>query len=137
MNGKLQLEIVTPFGKVYESEVNSCVLPGAKGQFQVLKNHAPVIATIGIGPVKVKRPSVKETELLATSGGFCEVRDNVIKVIVESAEKAEEINIERAEKARERAEERLSDHSDEVDEMRARIALERAINRIQIAKLTS
>ena len=136
MKDNLQLEIVTPFGKTLTEEVSSCVIPGVKGQFQVLKNHAPVISNISIGAIKVK--NLQKSEIfIATSGGFCEVRDNSVKIIVESAEISDSIDVNRALKAKERAEERLKSKSGEFDEVRAKLALARAINRISVANYTS
>ena len=133
MNDNLQLEIVTPFGKTITEEISSCVVPGVKGQFQVLKNHAAVISNIAVGAIKVK--NIEKNEIfIATSGGFCEVRDNAVKIIVESAEISDSIDVNRALKAKERAEERLRSKSGEFDGVRAKLALVRAINRISVSK---
>jgi len=136
MNDNLQLEIVTPFGKTITEEISSCVVPGVKGQFQVLKNHAAVISNIAVGAIKVKNIE-KEEIFIATSGGFCEVRDNAVKIIVESAEISDSIDVNRALKAKERAEERFRSKSGEFDGVRAKLALVRAINRISVSKYTS
>ena len=67
MNDNLQLEIVTPFGKTITEEISSCVVPGVKGQFQVLKNHAAVISNIAVGAIKVK--NIEKNEIfIATIG---------------------------------------------------------------------
>jgi F-type H+-transporting ATPase subunit epsilon len=131
MSENLHLEIVTPFGKTFSEEVVSCVVPGAKGQFQILSNHAPVISNITIGAIKIQSKD-NDKVFFATSGGFCEVRNNEIKVIVESAEKSEDIDVGRAQKSKERAEERLKNKSDKSDDVRTKLALSRAINRIHV-----
>ncbi len=136
MSENLHLEIVTPFGKTFSEEVVSCVVPGVKGQFQILTNHAAVISNITIGAIKIEI-SAKDKVFIATSGGFCEVRNNEIKIIVESAEKSEEIDIGRALKSKERAEERLKTKSDKNDDLRAKLALTRAINRIHVTDYIS
>jgi F-type H+-transporting ATPase subunit epsilon len=136
MDGKLQLEIVTPFGEAFSNNVETCVVPGANGQFQVLLNHAPIISSVAIGSIKIMNHPDNKI-FFATSGGFCEVRDNIIKVIVESAERSDSIDVNRALEAKRRAEERLSSKSEEVDELRAKLALTRAINRIHTAELSS
>jgi len=136
MDHNLQLEIVTPFGKTLSEEILSCVVPGVKGQFQVLKNHAPVISNISVGAIKVKNNEKSEI-FIATSGGFCEVRDNSVKIVVESAEISDSIDVDRALKAKERAEDRLKSKAGEFDEVRARLALARAINRISVSKYTA
>ncbi len=136
MSGNLHLEIVTPFGKTFSEEVVSCVVPGVKGQFQILTNHAAVISNITVGAIKIET-GAKDKVFIATSGGFCEVRNNEIKIIVESAEKSEDIDIGRALKSKERAEERLKTKSDKNDDLRAKLALTRAINRIHVTDYIS
>lgn len=136
MNENLHLEIVTPFGKTFSEEVVSCVVPGVKGQFQILTNHAPVISNITVGAIKIKTDA-KDNVFIATSGGFCEVRNNEIKVIVESAEKAEDIDVDRALESKKRAEERLKTKSEKNDYNRAKVALNRAINRIHVTDYIS
>lgn len=136
MSNNLQLEIVTPFGKTYADKISSCVIPGEKGLFQVLKNHAAVISNIAVGEIKVQNVQ-KDEIFIATGGGFCEVRDNIIKIIVESAEMSDSIDVNRALKAKERAEERLKSKDSGIDEIRAKLALSRAINRISVSQHTS
>ncbi len=132
MNDTLHLEIVTPFGTVLDEPVESCTLPGQQGSFQVLKNHASIVSNVDIGLIKIERDAKKE--LFATSGGFCEVKDNVIRIIVESAEKADKIDVQRAQVAKERAEKRLKEKKEEVDMLRAELALKRALNRLHAAE---
>jgi F-type H+-transporting ATPase subunit epsilon len=136
MNENLHLEIVTPFGQTFSKEVISCVVPGAKGQFQILDKHAPVISNITIGVIKIQTKD-KAFVFVATSGGFCEVRNNEIKVIVETAETSNKIDLGRALKSKKRAEERLKTKSDNIDDARVKLALTRAINRIHVADYTS
>ena len=136
MNENLHLEIVTPFGKTFSEEVVSCIVPGIKGQFQILTKHAPVISNITIGAIKIQSKN-KDNIFIATSGGFCEVRNNEIKIIVESAERSENIDVSRAIKSKERAEERLKTKSENTDDIRTKLALSRAINRIHVTDYIS
>ncbi len=133
MNETLHLEIVTPFGTVLDGPVQSCMLPGEQGAFQVLKNHASLVSNVDIGLIKVEREA--KNELFATSGGFCEVKDNVIRIIVESAEKAESIDAYRAQQAKERAEQRLQEEKSTIDAHRAELALKRAVNRLKAVEV--
>ena len=126
------LEIVTPRKVVFKGEVESFSAPGVVGGFQVLYNHAPLLAEIGIGEVKLKDMAGSEA-FFATSGGFVDVVDNHVTVLAETAEPAQEIDVTRAEAAKERASQRLSERQSGIDFDRARIALARAINRIRIA----
>ncbi|MFA5832937.1 MAG: F0F1 ATP synthase subunit epsilon [Bacteroidota bacterium] len=129
---KFQLDIVTPAKTVFTGEVQSFTAPGVIGNFQVLFNHAPLLSAIGIGEIKVT-DVVGKVSRFATTGGFVEVKSNKVIVLAESAESEEEINIERAEKSKQRANDRLTKKQSDTDVERARVALNRAINRLKIA----
>jgi F-type H+-transporting ATPase subunit epsilon len=79
----MQLEIITPDKTVFSGEVSSVHVPGTSGQFQVLKNHAPIISTLINGKVKVKAEN--GTQIFDVKGGVVEVLDNKIIVLAESA----------------------------------------------------
>ncbi|MBI1804059.1 MAG: F0F1 ATP synthase subunit epsilon [Ignavibacteriae bacterium] len=128
-----KLEIVTPRRVVFSGDVESVSAPGVAGGFQVLYNHAPLLAAIGIGEVKIRDAEGKEARY-ATSGGFVDVLKNHITMLAETAECADEIDVKRAESAKERATKRLQDRMPETNEERARVALMRAINRLRIAQ---
>lgn len=135
MSSELILEIVTPFGKTIEESIVSCTVPGAHGQFQVYKDHAALVSTVNIGSIKIEYTDAK-TAYLAVSGGFCEIKDNRVAVMVETAELADQIDVARAEASKQRAEERLEGKAAQVDTLRAEMALQRALNRLQVARLT-
>jgi len=77
------LEIITPDKKIFAGEVTSVQVPGADGQFQILKNHAPIISTLITGKVKIKTAS--GTQSFDVNGGVVEVLKNKIIVLAESA----------------------------------------------------
>ncbi len=123
------LEIVTPEKKVFSSKVQSVTVPGSKGNFQVLFNHAPLISSLEIGKIKVVTPDNK-THIYATSGGTVEVLNNNVLVLAETLEYIENIDIKRAEASLQRAKERLSSKEKEnIDIQRAEYAMARALNR--------
>jgi F-type H+-transporting ATPase subunit epsilon len=126
------LEIVAPNRVVFEGEAASVSAPGTLGGFQVLFNHAPLLSSLDVGPLKVKNPQGVDT-VYATGGGYLEVRHNKVVVLVESAERPEEIDVERARSARARAEGRLKSHDPSLDMVRAELALARALNRLRLA----
>ena len=126
----LNIEIVTPDGIAYTGALTSCTAPGVDGQFQILSGHAPLLANLQIGEIKVQNND--GTRILATSGGFLEVKDNNISIIVESAEFADNIDIARAKEAEKRARRRLKEKED-VDPIRADLALLRALNRLKVS----
>jgi len=128
-----KLEIVTPERCVLEMDASSVIVPGVEGYLGILADHAPLISELALGKVTVKDESGNET-LLAISGGFMEVRSNVVRILADSAELAEEIDVSRAQEAVKRAEARLQEAAAHVDRARAEAALERAINRLRIAR---
>ena len=127
----LHIDVVTPNGSKYSSDILACTAPGKAGQFQVLTNHAPLLSLINVGEIVIEI-SDGENRFLSTSGGFLEVINNVINVVVETAEWAEEIDLDRARAAKNRAEDRLS-QQEGIDITRAKAALARALNRIKVA----
>ncbi|BDD10541.1 hypothetical protein FUAX_29730 [Fulvitalea axinellae] len=76
------LEVITPDAKFFEGEVESVTLPGAKGSFQVLNNHAPIISALGKGIMVIKTKDSEQR--VAVEGGVAEVLDNKISVLAES-----------------------------------------------------
>lgn len=127
-----QLDIVTPAKTVYSGIVQSFTAPGVLGNFQVLFNHAPFLSSIGIGEVKVIEPDGKQL-MFAVSGGFAEVKGNKVVLLAESAERSDEISVDRAEKSKTRANERLAKKERGTDVERARVSLLRSVNRLKIA----
>jgi F-type H+-transporting ATPase subunit epsilon len=77
------LEIITPDKKVYQGEVKLVKVPGSKGSFEVLKNHAPIISTLDKGEIKIIDNSDKTT-YFDISGGVIEVKRNIIIILAES-----------------------------------------------------
>ncbi|MFQ5602149.1 MAG: F0F1 ATP synthase subunit epsilon [bacterium] len=128
---KIQFEIITPDKKVYSEEVDAIRLPGLKGYFGVLPGHTPYLAAVKIGEVKIQKG--QEENYFATSGGFVEVFSDSVAMLAETAEPADALDLERAENAKQRALKRLEEGRKSWDLVRARAALYRAINRIQIA----
>ncbi len=126
------LDIVTPTKTVFSGAVQSFSAPGEAGGFQILFNHAPFLSSITVGQVKVI-DLAGAVSRYATSGGFVEVNNNKVILLAETAERSDEIDVQRAEKARARAAQRL-ENEERIDEERARVALARAINRLRIAQ---
>lgn len=127
-----QLEIITPSRVVYRDQATSLSAPGVQGGFQVLYNHAPLLAAIEIGELKVKDKDGNDS-LYATSGGFVEVNNNKVVVLADSVERATEIDVERAKRSKQRAEERLQAQNHSIDQARAEASLMRAMNRLRLA----
>jgi F-type H+-transporting ATPase subunit epsilon len=128
------LRIISPDRVVFEGEAASVSVPGVSGGFQVLFNHAPLLSALVAGQVKVKAPAGADT-IYATGGGFLEVHDNQVVVLVESAELPADIDVKRAEASRDRALQRLHSGGRSADQNRAEASLQRALNRLRIAGL--
>lgn len=128
----LFVEIVAPDRRVFRGEALSVRAPGIDGSFEVLYNHAHMVAAITVGPIFVTMPS-GERITFATSGGFVEVLGNTVTILAETAEPASEIDIERARTAEQRALERLQQAQTPQERADAEAALERARNRLRIA----
>jgi F-type H+-transporting ATPase subunit epsilon len=135
MAEKITLEVVTPKGAIVSDDVDIVTAPGFAGEFGVLANHAPFLSTIKVGTLRYKKDG-SEVELMI-SGGFCEVSNNKITFLVESAEHGHEIDVDRALRAKERAEKRLLqalEKQEKFDRTRAEAALQRAMARLKIAQ---
>ncbi|MFD2672065.1 F0F1 ATP synthase subunit epsilon [Marinicrinis sediminis] len=125
------LEIVTPERKVYEKEIDMLLVKGVEGELGILPNHIPMVTPLKIAPIRAKLNG--KEEVIAVNGGFMEVRKDKVVVLAESAELPTEIDVERAEAAKARAEQRLNNKQSETDFRRAEIALQKAMNRINVA----
>jgi F-type H+-transporting ATPase subunit epsilon len=132
--GKLHLEVVTPEKVMVSQEVEIVVASGSMGEFGVLEGHVPFLT--GIDPGELRYSSGSKTERLFVTTGFAEVSENKVSVLVDAAETAAEIDLERARKALERANERLAMDrgKEDLDFLRAEIALKRAIARIRVSE---
>jgi len=126
------LQIVTPKRIVYNGQVESFSAPGVLGGFQVLHSHAPLLSNLKIGEVKILDTAGNQTRY-ATSGGFVEVRDNRVLMLAETAERSDEIDVDRAKASVDRARERISAKQKGIDGERARLSLLRALNRLKIS----
>jgi F-type H+-transporting ATPase subunit epsilon len=132
MAEKLKLELVTPYKKVLSEEVDEITAEGALGEFGVLPGHAPFLTSLRIGELTYKKDGA--VNHLAVNWGYFEVEDDKVTVLVQTAERADEIDLERAKAALGRAEEALKKLAAEDKQFRIyEAALERAVIRIQVA----
>jgi len=131
VENKLKLEIVTPYGLIFSEEVDEVTASGSEGEFGVLPGHVPFVTTLKVGMLIAK--TAKESKIFFVNWGYAEIGTDKVLVLADSAEKSEEIDVERAKAAMKRAEERLK-KAEEIDFHRAEASLERAATRIQIAQ---
>jgi F-type H+-transporting ATPase subunit epsilon len=132
MAEKMKLEIVTPYSKVLDLEVDEVTATGKLGEFGVLPGHAPFLTSLKIGELAYKNNGI--TEHMALNWGYFEIKDDRIIVLVETAEAPEAIDVERAKAALGRAEEALKKLNAEDKQFKIyEAALERALIRVQVA----
>lgn len=81
----MQLEILTPEHQVFSGNVYGIYLPGAEGTFELLDKHAPMIASLGKGKMKILKEKTGNTELYEITGGFVEMLNNKATVLIEDA----------------------------------------------------
>jgi F-type H+-transporting ATPase subunit epsilon len=134
--GNVHLEVVTPERILISQEVEAVVAPGSLGEFGVLEGHVPFLS--GIVPGELRFTAGGKTERFAVSSGFAEVSENKVSILVDAAERARDVDLERARKALERAKERLAKRgAEDYDFVRAEVSLRRAMARIKVAEKQS
>jgi F-type H+-transporting ATPase subunit epsilon len=132
MAEKIKLELVTPYNRVLSEEVDEVTAPGSVGEFGVLPDHTSLLTTLKVGALSYKQDG--KTFHVAVNWGYVEVEDDVMTVLVETAEPADQIDVERAKEALSRAEEALKTLSSEDKKFKVmEAALERAMIRVQVA----
>ena len=130
----MKLSIITPERTLIDQEeVTSITLPTMSGEITVLPGHAPIITVLQPGELVVG--SDKETRPMAVSGGFVEITKKSVRILADSAERVEELDIKRAEEAKKRAEELLKNR-DATDVEFAQIAakLEKELARLKVGR---
>jgi F-type H+-transporting ATPase subunit epsilon len=129
----LQLDIVTPERLAYSDEVDEVIAPGSQGELGILPHHAPLLTTLGVGELRIKKGGAEEA--FAIVGGFLQVRPDRVVVMAETADMASEIDLERAQAARREAEKTLeAGFVEPADLAIARAALQRALLHIRVAE---
>lgn len=128
----LTIEIVTPDRAIVHETVDEARLPGAEGYLGVLPGHTPLLVTLQVGEIWFRRG--EEKTYLHAAFGFAEILPDRIRILARTAERADEIDLERAEAAASRARERLATTAGDVDFERARIALLKSLSRLQVAR---
>ena len=129
----LHLEIVTPERLVYSDDVDRVQVPGSDGELGILPHHAPLVATLGVGELRIIKGSSEES--IAVIGGFLQVRPDKVVVMAESADLASEIDLETAQQARRDAEKAIEGAAAGTPDLSAaRAELQRSLLRIRVAE---
>lgn len=128
----LHVEVVTQDRNVYTGEADMVVAPGSEGVLGILPRHAPLLTMLQAGELRIKRGNNEEA--LFVAGGFMEVSHNVVTVLADAAERAEDIDEARAEEARRQAQVSLEQREADVDRGSLEGSLQRAIGRLKVAE---
>jgi F-type H+-transporting ATPase subunit epsilon len=127
----LHLQIVSADRSLVNEQVDEVEIPGADGYLGVLPGHTPLLTTLNVGELWYRQG--QEKHYLSIAFGFAEVGPDRVTILAQLAEKADEIDPARAEAAKKRAEERMVKPSADMDFERARIAMLKALIRLQVA----
>jgi F-type H+-transporting ATPase subunit epsilon len=124
--------VVNPERLVYSGEIDMLIAPGIDGQLGILPHHVPLMTILKAGEMDIRKG--EESISLAISGGFLEVRPDRIIVLADTAERDDEIDIERAEQAKQRAEKALRERPSGIKAAQAEAALQRSLVRLQVGR---
>ena len=133
MTDKLEINIITPTSTLEFPEVDYLRAPSTEGLFGVLPGHIESIIALDVGEVKISTDN--KSIHFTTSGGFADISDNKVTLVLESAEEASKIDLIRAEKSLDKAQHYLDDKKNDMD--RAFKAIKRAKNRISVSRKNS
>jgi F-type H+-transporting ATPase subunit epsilon len=132
----LKLTVVTPEKRlVTDVEVDDILLPAFRGELNILDGHAPLMTTLTAGVVQFKRKGSTTTVLVAVSWGYCEIANNIVNILAETAERPDEIDVPRAEESLKKSESEMGSNTDPEMIERNRLKRERAQVRIAVARM--
>ena len=131
---KFALRVVSVERSLFEGDVEFIIASGADGELGVLARHAPLMTALKPGPLRIQETFGGPEELLFVGGGFMEVLPDRVTVLADTAERAEEISIEKAEEARKRAQEKLAGTLSTAEEVEFQQALAMAEARLRLAR---
>ena len=126
----IHCRIVTPHGVYKEMETPIINIETDEGQRGILPNHMPLVTMLKIGRMETEEKGKRQE--YAVAGGLFYFRENLAEILTDAIENKDEIDAERAARAKERAEQRLKSDNPNFDLQRARIALQKAINRMNV-----
>ena len=131
MPDTLELEIVTPDRLLVREQVEEVQIPGKSGYLDALPLHAPLITEVTTGEITYRKGG--QATHLAVGWGFAEVLPDKVTILAQTAERADEINVERAQQAKARAEQALANPKPDLDYDDTLAALKRAEVRLEVA----
>ncbi|MDR1605704.1 MAG: F0F1 ATP synthase subunit epsilon [Streptococcaceae bacterium] len=133
----MTVQVITPSGICYNHHAYFVLLSTVDGELGVLPNMIATIASLKIDELKVRRiDDEKHVDWISINGGVAEIRDNLLTIVADSAERERDIDVTRAERAKRRAENELQEAETKHDidaAKRAAVALHRALNRLRVS----
>ncbi len=123
------LEVITPERNFFSGEAECVIFKSVDGEMGVLAKHAPTVAAVNIGPLKINSNG-KWIEAVVTDG-FAKIMPDKVVIMTDTAEYPDEIDVNRAKAAKQRAEERMQKQLSQLEYMRSKAALSRAMARIR------
>ncbi len=124
------LEVITPERNFFSGEAECVIFNSVDGEMGILAKHAPTVTTVNIGPIKIK---ANDKWIEAVAGdGFVKIMPDKVVIMTDSAEYPEEIDVNRAKAAKQRAEERMQKQLSQLEYMRSKAALARAMARLKV-----
>ncbi len=130
MSKQIHLDIVTPGENFFSADIDMVITKTTEGDIGVLYNHEPTVAPLSIGAIKIKQG--EEYKVAACAGGFINIEADNVTIVTDAAEWASHIDKNRASESEKRARERLDNKAEDINMVRARASLRRAINRLSI-----
>lgn len=130
---RMNVEVVSPARSLAKLPANAINIPGKDGYLGVLPGHAAFVTELGLGELSIEKDG-KDALKMLINGGYMEVVNDQVIVLVDSAEMREQIDVERAKRSRDRALERLASKDPGIDIVRAQLALSRANARLTFAR---
>lgn len=133
-SNRIKCEIVTPEGLLVSDDAAMVVVPGELGELGILPRHAPIVSKTAIGEVRVKLSDSDRWDSIAVGNGYVKMQFDRLLLLVDTAERESEIDVERAQQALNRAEKYLARVGEpDVDAHRAEQSRRRALNRLRTA----
>ncbi len=131
MANKIKLEIVTAEAPVYSDSVDMVIAPGTMGEVGILPQHAPLLTTLKVGEIRVKKDG--DEYAMFVEGGFMEVLPDSVTILANTCERAEDIDEAKAQEAKARAEELMKNRGTKKDFIEAEQELHRSLLRLRVA----
>lgn len=131
---RLHVRVVTQTGSIFSGDADVVIAPGGEGELGILPKHAPLMTTLKIGALHIRKDAAEDT--IFVGGGFMEVYNNEVTILADDAEHADDIDEANAEEARRRAQVLLEQNSGDADVAFLQGQIERALGRIRVAEIS-